>query len=73
MAPRMASPTPSALGRGIGHADTLATLMVIRERPIKVRLPLLETYNSNRTKLKAFLMQAKLYIRFNKHMFTNKP
>jgi hypothetical protein len=47
--------------------------VLISERPVKVRLPLPETYNSNRTKLKAFLMQAKLYIGFNRHMFANKP
>jgi hypothetical protein len=35
-------------------------------------MPLLNTYNSSKTKLKAFLIQAKLYIRFNKLMFANK-
>jgi hypothetical protein len=33
---------------------------------------LLNTYDSSKTKLKAFLMQAKLYIEFNKPMFANE-
>jgi hypothetical protein len=36
-------------------------------------MPLLNTYNSSKTKLKAFLIQAKLYIRFNRPMFANEP
>jgi hypothetical protein len=47
--------------------------MTIQERLIEVRLPLPETYDNSRTKLKAFLMQAELYIRFNSYMFLIKP
>jgi hypothetical protein len=35
-------------------------------------MPLPNTYDSSRTKLKAFLIQAKLYIGFNRPMFTNE-
>jgi hypothetical protein len=35
-------------------------------------MPLPNTYDNSKTKLKAFLMQAKLYIGFNKLMFANK-
>jgi hypothetical protein len=35
-------------------------------------MPLLNTYDKSKTKLKAFLIQAKLYIRFNKLMFANE-
>jgi RNase H-like domain found in reverse transcriptase/Reverse transcriptase (RNA-dependent DNA polymerase)/Integrase zinc binding domain/Chromo (CHRromatin Organisation MOdifier) domain/Retrotransposon gag protein len=73
MAPRTASPTPSASGRGMGRTDTPTTSMTIQERPVEVRLPLPETYDGSRTKLKAFLMQAELYIGFNGHMFSIEP
>jgi hypothetical protein len=73
MAPRTASPTPSVSGRGIGRTDTPTTSMTMPDRPIEVRLPLPETYDGSWTKLKAFLIQAELYIGFNGHMFLIKP
>jgi hypothetical protein len=35
-------------------------------------MPLPNTYDSSKTKLKTFLIQAKLYIGFNKSMFANE-
>ena len=43
---------------------------VIRDTRVKMSLP--DTYDSNRVKLKAFLMQAELYIGFNGAMFQNE-
>ena len=72
MAARSGSPTPSSSGRtGAGRSDTPSTMVpVIRDTRVKMSLP--DTYDGNRVKLKAFLMQAELYIRFNGAMFQNE-
>jgi hypothetical protein len=43
---------------------------VLRETRVKMSLP--DIYDGSRTKLKAFLLQAELYIGFNGTMFQNK-
>src|SRR5438552_8575972 len=70
MAPRSGSPTPSSSGRtGLGRPDTPAS----GKEPVRVKMPLPDTYDGSRAKLKAFLMQSELYIGFNGHMFANEP
>src|SRR6266550_7417172 len=75
MAPRSGSPTPSSSGRtGLGRSGTPATSSVVpQESHVRVKMPLPDTYDGSRTKLKAFLMQSELYIGFNGHMFANEP
>jgi hypothetical protein len=70
---RDGSPTPSSSGRtGLGRSDTPATTVVIPET-VRVKMPLPDTYDGSRAKLKSFLMQAELYIGFNGHMFPIEP
>jgi hypothetical protein len=71
MAPCAPSLTPLLLRRG-QRLDTLTTTVITQIDYVKVKMLLLNTYDSSRTKLKAFLIQAKLYIGFNRPMFANK-
>ena len=54
------------------RSDTPATTVVAQE-VVRVKMPLPDNYNRSWTKLKAFIMQAELYIRFNQVMFANEP
>jgi hypothetical protein len=65
---RAPSLTPSALGRRV-EKQLLVEPIVIPNRP-KMKLP--DNFNSTRTKLKAFLIQLELYLRFNVSKFGGK-
>ena len=54
------------------RSDTPATTVVTQE-VVRVKMPLPDNYDGSRTKLKAFIMQAELYIGFNQIMFANEP
>ena len=60
------SPTPSLLGQGTRTPQTQE--MVITPKEPKVPMP--EMFNSNRSKLRTFIIQVELYIGFYQTKFT---
>jgi hypothetical protein len=55
----------------MGRTDTPIGSVAARD-PVWVKMPLPNTYDRSRAKLKAYLMQLELYIGFNTHIFISE-